>query len=43
MHDVARQAGVGIGTVSSVLNNSRPVSQATREKVLAAIDKLEVT
>ncbi|MDM8531476.1 LacI family DNA-binding transcriptional regulator [Anaerolineales bacterium HSG25] len=41
IHDVAKQAGVGIGTVSSVLNNSRPVSQATREKVLAAIDKLD--
>ncbi|MEW5956368.1 MAG: LacI family DNA-binding transcriptional regulator [Chloroflexota bacterium] len=41
IHDVARRAGVGIGTVSSVLNNSRPVNEATRQKVLAAIMELD--
>ena len=41
IHDVARWAGVGIGTVSSVLNNSRPVNEATRQKVLAAIAELD--
>lgn len=41
IHDVARRAGVGIGTVSSVLNNSRPVNEATRQKVLAAIAELD--
>jgi DNA-binding LacI/PurR family transcriptional regulator len=41
IHDVAKKAGVGIGTVSSVLNNSRPVNQKTREKVLAAIKELD--
>jgi DNA-binding LacI/PurR family transcriptional regulator len=40
IHDVAKKAGVGIGTVSSVINNSRPVNQTTRQKVLAAIDEL---
>lgn len=41
IHDVAERAGVGIGTVSSVLNNSRPVQEATRQKVLAAIADLD--
>ncbi len=41
IHDVAKLAGVGIGTVSSVLNNSRPVQEATRQKVLAAIAQLD--
>ncbi len=41
IHDVAKRAGVGIGTVSSVLNNSRPVNERTRQKVLAAIDELD--
>jgi LacI family transcriptional regulator len=40
IHDVARVAGVGIGTVSRVINNSPGVSPATREKVLAAIAQL---
>lgn len=34
--DVARQAGVSIGTVSRVLNNARNVRSALRERVLAA-------
>lgn len=41
IHDVAKRAGVGIGTVSSVLNNSRPVNEATRQKVLVAIAELD--
>jgi DNA-binding LacI/PurR family transcriptional regulator len=35
------RAGVGIGTVSSVINSSRPVNEATRQKVLAAIAALD--
>ena len=41
IHDVAKRAGVGIGTVSSVLNNSRPVNEATRRKVLQAVAELD--
>src|SRR5260370_5381665 len=40
MRDVAREAGVGIGTVSRVVNDSPLVKPETRERVLAAIDKL---
>jgi LacI family transcriptional regulator len=40
IHDVARIAGVGIGTVSRVINNSAGVKPATRKKVLAAIAQL---
>jgi LacI family transcriptional regulator len=39
--DVAQRAGVGIGTVSRVLNQSGPVSDATRARVLDAIAALE--
>src|SRR5947209_20000131 len=41
IHDVAIEAGVGIGTVSRVVNNSPRVKPATRERVQAAIDKLQ--
>ena len=41
IRDVAKKAGVGIGTVSSVLNNSRPVNQITRQRVMAAVDELD--
>ena len=37
IYDVAKAAGVGIGTVSRVLNNSAKVSPETQEKVLNAI------
>jgi LacI family transcriptional regulator, galactose operon repressor len=37
IYDVARIAGVGVGTVSRVLNNSTRVSPETQEKVLSAI------
>jgi LacI family transcriptional regulator len=41
IYDVAKRAGVGVGTVSRVLNNSSQVSEATRQKVLAAIEELD--
>jgi LacI family transcriptional regulator len=39
--DVAREAGVSIGTVSKVLNNKGYVSKDTREKVLGTIELLK--
>lgn len=41
IYEVAERAGVGIGTVSRVLNNSPNVRPATRERVLAAIRELD--
>ncbi len=38
--DVAKKAGVGISTVSKVLNNYSNVSEETREKVLKAVSEL---
>lgn len=40
IYDVARVAGVGVGTVSRVLNNSTRVSPETQEKVIHAIREL---
>jgi len=40
IRDVAERAGVGLGTVSRVLNNSPLVSHATRQRVLEAIAEL---
>ncbi|GHP00070.1 LacI family transcriptional regulator [Reticulibacter mediterranei] len=40
IHDVARIAGVGIGTVSRVINHSTGVKPATRQRVQAAIEEL---
>jgi DNA-binding LacI/PurR family transcriptional regulator len=41
IRDVARAAGVGVGTISRVLNSSSHVSQKTRARVLDAIRRLE--
>lgn len=38
--DVARQAGVSVGTVSNVINRPDLVSEDTRTKVLSTIDRL---
>ena len=43
IRDVAKRAGVGLGTVSRVLNNSLLVSEATREHVLEVIAELNYT
>lgn len=40
MHDVARHAGVSVGTVSNVLNRPDIVASATCKRVLDAIDQL---
>jgi LacI family transcriptional regulator len=41
VYDVARMAGVSAMTVSRVMNGSTHVSDATREKVVAAIESLK--
>ena len=41
IRDVARAAGVGVGTISRVLNSSAHVSRKTRTRVLEAIRRLE--
>ena len=41
IRDVARAAGVSVATVSRVLNDTDPVSPATRERVLAAAAELD--
>lgn len=38
--DVAKYAGVGVGTVSRVINNEKAVGEKTREKVLEAMKAL---
>ncbi len=38
--DVAKYAGVGVGTVSRVINNEKAVGAKTREKVLEAMKAL---
>lgn len=40
IRDVARRAGVGLGTVSRVINDSPLVSESTRERVLQIIAEL---
>lgn len=40
IRDVARAAGVGLGTVSRVLGNAPHVSEATRHRVREAMDRL---
>lgn len=41
IRDVARRAGVGLGTVSRVLNDSSLVSEGTRQRVLEVIAELD--
>jgi DNA-binding LacI/PurR family transcriptional regulator len=41
IRDVAKQAGVGVGTVSRVINASKSVSPTTRQRVLDAIEALD--
>ncbi len=43
IRDVAKHAGVGVGTVSRVLNQSESVRESTRLKVLTAIEELNYT
>lgn len=40
IRDVAKKAGVGLATVSRVINDSPLVSEATRQRVLAVIEEL---
>jgi LacI family transcriptional regulator len=40
IRDVASRAGVSVGTVSNVLNRPEQVGEATRDRVLTAIDEL---
>jgi LacI family sucrose operon transcriptional repressor len=41
IRDVAKKAGVGIGTVSRMLNNSGYISEKTRQKITMAINELK--
>ncbi|GHO62173.1 LacI family transcriptional regulator [Ktedonobacter sp. SOSP1-52] len=41
IRDIAKETGLGVGTISRVLNNTGYVSQETREKVMDAIKKLQ--
>ena len=43
IRDVAKKAGVGVGTVSRVLNGGTSVSETTRQKVQEAIIELQYT
>lgn len=43
IYDVAKKAGVGIGTVSRVLNDHPSVREETRAKILNAIEELGYT
>lgn len=43
IHDIAREAGVSLTTVSHVLSGKRPVSEAVAARVRATIDRLGYT
>jgi DNA-binding LacI/PurR family transcriptional regulator len=38
--DVAKKAGVSVSTVSYALSGSRPISEATRKRIMSVIDEL---
>jgi DNA-binding LacI/PurR family transcriptional regulator len=38
--DVAKRAGVSVSTVSYALNGTRPISEATRQRIQKAVDEL---
>ena len=40
LKDVAREAGLSVGTVSRVLNNRGYISEETRQRVSAAMEQL---
>jgi DNA-binding LacI/PurR family transcriptional regulator len=40
MQDVAKYAGVALSTVSYALNGTRPISEATRQRIFAAVEEL---
>ena len=40
MRDVAKKAGVGVGTVSRALSDTGYTAKATREKIFAAADEM---
>jgi LacI family transcriptional regulator len=40
IRDVARRANVSVGTISNALTGKRPVAEATRLRIMAAIDEL---
>lgn len=40
IQDVAQRAGVSAGTVSNALTNKRPVAEATRQRILSAMEEL---
>jgi DNA-binding LacI/PurR family transcriptional regulator len=41
MQDVAKRAGVALSTVSYALNGTRPISDATRQRIFAAMKELD--
>lgn len=43
IHDIAREAGVSIATVSKVINNKAHVAPGTRSKVLRVMEQLKYT
>lgn len=43
IYDISKKAGVSTATVSRVLNGSINVSEATRQKVMAVIEKYDYT
>lgn len=40
MQDVAKLAGVALSTVSYAINGTRPISEATRQRIFAAMEEL---